>query len=35
MKGILHVDLQGNCPIVWVDAQESLDYVIITGKAYQ
>ena len=31
----LHVDLQGICSIGWADAQESLGYVIVTGKAYQ
>ena len=35
MKVHLHVDLQEICPIGWADAQESLGYVIVTGKAYR
>jgi hypothetical protein len=31
---VLHVDLQEICPIGWADAQESLGYVIVSGKAY-
>ena len=33
MKVHLHVDLQEIFSIVWADAQESLGYVIVTGKA--
>ena len=32
MKVHLYVDLQEICPIAWANAQESLDYVIVTGK---
>ena len=35
MKVHLHVDLQEICSIGWANAQESLDYVIVAGKAYQ
>jgi hypothetical protein len=35
MKVHLHVDLQEICPLEWVNAQESLGYVIVTAKAYQ
>lgn len=31
----LHVGLQEICPIEWANAQVSLGYVIVTGKAYQ
>jgi hypothetical protein len=35
MKVHLYVDLQEVCSTGWVDAQESLAYVIVTGKTYQ
>ena len=35
MKVHLHVDLQGICLIGWANAQESLDYIIVTVKEYQ
>jgi hypothetical protein len=31
----LYVDLQEICPIEWACAQESLDYAMVIGKAYQ
>lgn len=31
----LYADLKEICPVGWDDAQESLGYVIIAGKAYQ
>jgi hypothetical protein len=32
MKVHLHVDLQEILPVGWADAQESLGYVVMTGK---
>jgi hypothetical protein len=35
MKVDLHVDQQKICPIGWLDAQESLGYIIVARKVYQ
>ena len=35
MKVHLHSDLQEICPVGWADAQESLGYVTVPGKASQ
>ena len=35
MKVHVHIGLQEICPVWWADAQESLGYVIVGGKAHQ